>query len=335
MKSELIEAIRVRNPEIMALFVPPFDHPAHWISFIEEYFGTDAPVSSYSVTRILNYAAQWHSHRFRALYIACWICHPVEKGSYMIRLTPEQKAAAQASADQLTWRASSHLASTSRSARGGEDFQFISGYGELLVIVEGDFLFLKMEGHNAMSISHMSSWVTKIRTGEGEVANELLNRKAKEGRFGIQGRGAENYSHPYKALIMALGMSGKMVTFAQVIAALRQKFPTVSIPPGGGEQALRGYFDNLYRFAGMSNPLVLSREFLDILLDARKDIMGIISDLVADERRLGPGGLDNFGVNRIFREIRMTPEEIDGKLTRFVNALKAPNFEVVKQINPD
>ena len=66
-----------------------------------------------------------------------------------------------------------------------------------------------------------------------------------------------------------------------------------------------------------------------------EDIMGIISDLVADERRLGPGGLDNFGVNRIFREIRMTPEEIDGKLTRFVNALKAPNFEVVKQINPD
>ena len=31
---------------------------------------------------------------------------------------------------------------TSRSARGGQDFQFIKGYGELLVIVHGDFLFL-------------------------------------------------------------------------------------------------------------------------------------------------------------------------------------------------
>ena len=136
MRSVLIDAIRTGDPEIMQLFAQPFDHHSKWVKYIEENFGS---LGKPTVNHILNRESRWHSKRFQALYIACWIYHPVEKGSYMIQLSDKQLSNAEESAKKLTWRKSSHLSGTSHSARGGTDFEFIKGYGELLVIVEGTF----------------------------------------------------------------------------------------------------------------------------------------------------------------------------------------------------
>ena len=335
MKSALIEAIRTGDPEIMQLFAVPFNRKRGWLDYLDEHFHTPSH-NGLSISSILDNAGQWHSHRFQALYVACWIYHPLEKGSYMIKLTPAQKANAELSAGQLTWRISSHLSATSRSARGGKDFQFIKGYGELLVIVEGDFLFLKMEGHAATSPSHMQSWITKIRTGEGEIANMHLHRLAKgNNAWGITGRGAENYSKEYKALLKALGLSGKTVVFSQVIAAFRKKYPFIAIPTGGGKQALQTYVQRILVMAGTTAQANVSSQLFQVLTAARPDLMAIIDELAADEHRVAPGGLDQFGIDRVFREVRMSPESVDIGISNFFYALQCPNFDIVCAINGD
>ena len=330
MEDTLIDAIRTGDHEIMRLFAEPFNHKTKWIAYLAEHFRSG---SGLSISAILDQTEQWHSHRFQALYVACWIYHPLEKGSYMLKLTPSQRANAELSAGKLTWRISSHLSATSRSARGGKDFQFIIGYGELLVIVEGDFLFLKMEGHAATSPSHLQSWITKIRTGEGEIANMDLHILAKRKAFGIAGRGAENYSTEYKALLKKLKLSGNVVSLAQVIGALQKKFPFIRIPDGGGEQALRGYVERIINMAVAQSYAVVSRNFYEILMAAKKDLFAIIDALAADERRLGPGGLDNFGIDRVFREVRMAPEPVDRSISKFFSALHANDFAGVSAIN--
>ena len=329
MRSVLIDAIRTGDQEIMQLFATPFDHFTKWVAYLKEHFG---PGEKLSVNRVLDLQERWHSARFQALYVACWIYHPLEKGSYMIQLTDQQRANAEASAGKLTWRKSSHLSSTSYSARGGKDFKFIRGYGELLVLVEGNFLFLKMEGHAASSPSHLKSWVTKIRTGAGETSNQHLNDLTNDSKWGITQRGAENYSKSYKALLKALGFSGKMVTFEQVIRKLRQTFPTVHIPPGDGAAALREYLKKLYVMIN-ANHLVLRSIYYQPLMDARADMEGIIRDLEQDDRRMPTDGVDHMGVDRIFREVRIAPERIDRKLQKFYDAVQQSSFAGVSLVN--
>ena len=330
MRSVLIDAIRTGDPEIMQLFAEPFDHANKWVAYLAEHFS--GPGDDLSVEKILNLEERWHSVRFQALYVACWIYHPLEKGSFMIQLTPQQTANAEFSAGKLTWRKSSHLSGTSRSARGGTDFQFIRGYGELLVLLQDNYLFLKMEGHAASSPSHLKSWVTKIRTGAGETANPHLNALSADPRWGILQRGAENYSTTYKALLKALGFSGKTVTFAQVIGKLRQLLPGVQIPAGDGAAALRGYLARVYVMAE-ANHVVRRSTIYGPLMAARSDMEGIIRDLEKDDHRMPSDGVSHLGLDRIYREMRLAPARIDRKLNKFHRAVQAPDFNTVSLIN--
>lgn len=331
MNSALIDAIRTADPEIMQLFAEPFDHKTKWVDYLNQHFaGPDN--GDLSVARILDLDERWHSVRFQALYVACWIYHPLEKGSYMIQLTGEQVRKAEYSVGKLTWRKSSHLSATSRSARGGEDFKFIRGYGELLVLLEGNFLFLKMEGHAASSPSHLKSFVTKLRTGAGETANPHLNQLSQNARWGILQRGAENYSNTYKALLKALGFSGKTVTFAQVIARLRQLFPLVQIPPGNGAAALRGYMERIYRMASANHVVLASTVYMP-LMAARGDIEGIIRDLEQDDLRMPTNGENHLGMDRVYREIRVAPDRIDREINKFRSAVQAANLDAIQVIN--
>lgn len=314
MESKLINAIRVNNPEIMSLFAPPFETSAKWKEYADQHLNAK---SGPSIDHILNKTDRWHSIRFQALYIACWIYHPIEKGSYMIRLSPEQKKNAVASAGKLTWRKSSHLKNTSHSARGGTDFKFIKGYGELLVIVEGDYLFLKMEGHKATSPSHFSSWVEKKYTGSGLTANHHLNALSLDSSWGITQRGAENYGNGYKSLLKELKLSGKSVSFSQLVDALNKKYPNITMPVGDNVTALRAYFKKYYCFAEANN-LVRRSTLYRPLMDARKDIDGILNDLEKDNLRMpSHDGKDHLGVDRIFREIRVSPQNINSALESF------------------
>jgi hypothetical protein len=330
MHSTLIDAIRTGDQQIMQLFAEPFNRAQKWIDYLEEHFS--GPGTGLSIEHILDLQERWHSHRFQALYIACWIYHPIEKGSFMIRLNPQQTANAEASAGMLTWRMSSHLSGTSRSARGGEDFEFIRGYGELLVLLQDNYLFLKMEGHAASSPSHLKSYFTKARTGAGEVANPHLNALSMDSRWGILQRGAENYSTSYKALLKAMGFSGKTVTFAQVIARLQELFPMVAMPAVNGAAALRGYLDRIYVMAN-ANPVVQRSTLYVPLMGARTDMQGIIRDLEKDDHRMPIGGGSHLGTERIFRELRLAPDQIDHKLNRFYRAIQAPDFNGVELHN--
>src|SRR5262249_24068102 len=96
MLEKLAEAIRDKNVEVTKVFATPFRNPAHWVDFIKEHFGGR---TFPTVDRILNEGndakwkdAGWATEKFQALYVACWIFNPVEKGSFMIKLNEHQRA---------------------------------------------------------------------------------------------------------------------------------------------------------------------------------------------------------------------------------------------------
>lgn len=107
-------------------------------------------------------------------------------------------------------RGRAHRDDASYSA--GRDFAFVKGYSELLVMVYEDYLFLKMEGHSAMSVAHLKAWNEKRKTGAGAMNNEALHKIATEKpEFGVLARGAENYSKEDEKLLKELGLKGKTV----------------------------------------------------------------------------------------------------------------------------
>ena len=77
MKSELIDAIRTGDPEIMQIFKEPFDHKQKWQLYLKNNFGPEKP---FTINKVLNLEERWHSHRFQALYVACWIYRHRENG---------------------------------------------------------------------------------------------------------------------------------------------------------------------------------------------------------------------------------------------------------------
>ena len=140
----------------------------------------------------------------------------------MIRLSKEQRNCAREGFNQLEGRWSSHLTTDIDGASaGGEDWQFLRGYKELLVKIEKlhayYYLMLKCEGHTlnegvGHSILHGLSWVSKKVTGSGNDVNPDFVRLIKDennSNLGISKRGAENYSNKYKALLKTLQKNHK------------------------------------------------------------------------------------------------------------------------------
>lgn len=212
---------------VTTVFGPGFRTRAGWISFL------DKGIPGWDVDRLLGQpAAGWTRENFQALYVACWIFHPVEKGSYMILLGPAQFAnvngayASLLRSGGLQSRISSHLSKRGASAHEGWDF--LQGYGELLVQIEGvtggaPYLFLKCEGHpldGAIStLKHGLSWVVKSITGAGQTASPALNNLARNSAS-VELRAAENFGKSFKKLQKKLGLSGKEVTVGEVVNGL-------------------------------------------------------------------------------------------------------------------
>ena len=69
------------------------------------------------------------------------------------------------------------------------------------------YLFLKCEGHPAISYAHIKSWNHKRKHGVGLDVNANLLTLASDDdlHLGIKVRAAENYSPTYKALMQQLG----------------------------------------------------------------------------------------------------------------------------------
>ena len=233
MRSIMIEAIRASDPEIMSLFGAPFSTALKWAAFLDQYFG---PGDTLTINKVLDSGERWYAVRFQALYIACWIYHPVEKGSYMIRLTSAQKKNAEAATKNLSGRWSSHLKGSSYSA--GKNFEFVKGYSELLVMVYEDYLFLKMEGHSAFSYAHLKAYREKKKTGAGGLNSAALHNLATDKpQYGIIARAAENYSKEYEAFLIELGLKGKTITLSDTLLALQQRTRVPLANPITYEQA--------------------------------------------------------------------------------------------------
>lgn len=146
---------------------------------------------------------------FQALFVACWLYKPMEKGTYFLRMTPTESQALKKAFEKLPTRKSSHLNGKGRSAHKG--FAFLKGYSELLVQwvpTEGrSYVMLKCEGHTTGLGSlypHLKSWNHKRKTGAGLVANPSLNDVANREGNPIIDRGAENFSNDYKAFLKSL-----------------------------------------------------------------------------------------------------------------------------------
>jgi len=225
------EGVPAAKAHLKGVFTEDFQTPSGWIDALDA-------IPGWNVEILLNRSSGWwHREAFHALYIACWIFHPVEKGSFMRQLDARQYAnvkeayAKLLESGELQARISSHL--SKRGASAHEGWHFLRGYEELLVQIEGDrggapYLFLKCEGHalekglSLGKILHGVSFLVKEATGRGMTASPELNNLAKNS-LNVEARAAENFSKAYEKLLGQLGLEGKLVTVEQAIETLYRK----------------------------------------------------------------------------------------------------------------
>jgi hypothetical protein len=239
----------------------------------------------------------------------------------------------------LDARWSSHLSKQARSA--GDGFEFLKGYKELLVQIEGDFLFLKAEGHRASgdgaisSVKHGWGWVRKSLTGSGNMASRELNDLVEtRPHLGIQKRNAENYGKKYGALLKKqLKLRGPMITVRLALdEIIRQCLTGVDEAAGFVSLLAENGFDkNLVNTRGLTHsdmgrllrhvvipfssqsPRARLRKLVE---DAEDELDGLIQCLLNDLELL------DTRTPRYFQEVRTTPATVDNALLDFAAVLQ-------------
>jgi len=299
--------------QVRSVFGPNFHTMADWRSFLRTTLNSN--VSSQLQAPI----AQWDVKSFQALFIACWIHHPVEKGSYMINLaglSVAQRGVIEAAYMQhCSGRKSSHLSGEGRSASNG--WEFLKGYKELLIQYETTkghpYLFLKSEGHTtgiSGIIPHMQSWVHKKKHGEGKQASASLNALANPVSAwagAIEGRAAENYAKAYGRLLKdVLKLRGKQVTAREMMKALFQL--TQFQAPPNFEMTLNNQQLGALLTQFCSTGVTPQRAQKSITMDMIKDLRELARTLQSD------GAVH---MKRVYREIRANPSDIDQSLDVF------------------
>jgi len=303
-----------------AIFSGRFQDIASWRSFLRAQLNSDV------AARLAAPASTWRVESFHALFIACWIHHPVEKGTYLLDLaglTVAQRDTVQSAyKSHCSSRKSSHLSGDGRSA--SENWNFLEGYKELLVQYEGlkgrPYLMLKAEGHTtglSGIVPHLQSYMHKRKTGEGLQASPFLAAVAVAAPGIVEPRAAENYDKGYEKLLKVLKLKGKKVTARDMAEAL---FRLTGYPPNGNfdyatfvmvatngqlGRALDGYCDaatlvgaNGVRYRAGD---LITRPMID---DLRKLARSLVAD--GDSSR-----------NRVYREIVAKPSEVDASLDNF------------------
>lgn len=343
-------------PWVKDIFTDRF-HTAHqWTDYLLTRFG-----GTLSVNTILNRGDGWGAVDFQALYIACWIFYPLEKGSYMIPLTAAQRANVKSGYNGLGARMTSHLHGHGRSA--GRDWKFLKGYAELLVQLEGGgrhspeispHLFLKNEGHPAVSVGHALSYFHKLRHGHGGVANEAIQRVVDEQRqlgidLGIADRAAENYSKGYQKVLKALGLAGDVVTVQTAIVEMFTQCRVAMANKGQIQPSLTA----LLASAGLQGPMAeggvggLDNAHMATLLDkvllpfakgasaldfSQPKLNQFFAAMVADEAdlqqmatqmRVDAARTGQERTVRYFQEIAVAPPALDAALDAAYQMLRA------------
>lgn len=334
MRDALVYYISRNAPFLESIFDPPFHTHQGWTALLDGQLRG-------GVSRILqqiNSGIPATPATFQALYIACWIHQPVEKGSYMLSLQGLFMPLVKSAWDSLAFRWTSHLSETGRSA--GEGYHFLKGYSELLVQLETDpgsrtaYLFLKTEGHGAFSAAHISSFFNKLKTGKGNTQSEALHHFAQEGTLGITERAAENYSNEYAALLKNLDIKGKVATAEEVIPAILSKLERKAPLVNGNQWAV--WKARWQRIPGMRMANAHIADLIDNViiptanqpgLDGRH--LGVLRSAVPALRMMSINlrrDAQNFGeaqVPRVFEEVRVTPAMVDASLRDFRQQLAA------------
>jgi hypothetical protein len=304
-----------------AIFADRFQDIGAWRSFIS------AQLNSTVSARLAAPASTWRVESFHALFMAAWIHHPTEKGSYMIDLgglsVAQRAQIDMAFKSQCTSRKSSHLGGSGRSA--SRNFDFLKGYAELLVqndsIKGRPFLFLKAEGHTtglSGVVPHVRSYLHKRKTGEGLQASPFLAAKAVEVPGLIEPRAAENYSKGYEKLLKKLKLKGTMVSARDMAEAL---FRATGFRPNGNA--------DIATFVMVSTNQQLGTALISYCDAATVVGAGclrhrgaggfVTGEMIRDLRQLAQSLLADGAAtrHRVHREIIATPAEIDASLATF------------------
>jgi hypothetical protein len=311
----------VARQHIREIFGKDFQNWAGWTNLLDQMPGGN-------VNLLLNrQGAWWNRECFQALYVACWIHHPVAKGSFMIKLDPPHDANVRAaygkllSTGEIQSRISSHLSKKGASAHEGWDF--LRGYGELLIQIEGEaqhapYLFLKCEGHalesglSLSTIMHGLSWVQKTFTGAGAVASPELEEWAKASRH-VEGRAAENFGKSYEKHLKQLGLPSRRTTVEQVIEALYHRAGFSNALPA----QIRGNTRALGRaMLGPQGFIALFKKQRSVLKKNKVDFDDkFAAELTAIAERMLASSADHAEQN--YQEIRVTPQDLQTSLDRF------------------
>jgi len=327
MHPSLIRFISNNAPLLASIFESRFQTHTGWFSYLHERLGAGG-VSGLLTKLSFVYGSP---PDFQALYVACWIHRPVEKGSYMIPLTGSQGRGAEQAFDRLPTRWSSHLSGEARSA--GEGYSFLKGYSELLVQIEVDkgsdtpHLFLKTEGHGAMSLAHLSSFFTKLKTGQGNTQSEALHNMAAMGHLGIEPRAAENYSKTYEAVLKNIKLAGKRVTAEEAVIGICEKLETKAtlVNPGLWAQVKARRATPNFRPSGLQLADLIEQvivptitrdnvrvgQHVAALQTAKSDLASLARNLRRDAQSPSPP------MARVFEEVRVTQDELDRSLAAF------------------
>jgi hypothetical protein len=311
----------VAQTHLSEVFGDDFQSPAGWKRMLDQMPGG-------SVETLMNRKGAWWTREcFQALYVACWIDHPVEKGSYMIQLSAQHYANVRAAYDgllrtgALQSRISSHLSKQGASAHEGWDF--LKGYGELLLQMEGDpafapYLFLKCEGHalekglSLSTVKHLASWVKKGITGSGQTASQALQEWATFSNV-VEGRAAENFGKGYEKLLKQLGLSSRKTTVEEAMEALVRKagfnnglpnqFKGDTNKLGQAMLGPQGYIEVFKR-----QRAVLKKNGVDFDEKAEKELTGLAERMAATA---------TSHAEQHYNEIRVTPADLDLSLANF------------------
>jgi hypothetical protein len=324
--SRLVTSIDTNIQLAHSVFEPGFQSLNGWIA----YWNT----RNRGVTALFQKPGErWEPADFHRLFIACWLHRPVEKGSFLIPLTdPRHRQTVSAAMERLPSRWSSHMSKTG-ARTAGAGFGFLKGYHELLVQYEElnaacPSLFLKGEGHSSISFAHLSSYITKKLTGEGNMVNEALHASAASGRDGIALRAAENYDNSYEALLEYLGMKGTTHTVEEVLPVICAKLRTkaslveeeycsrVMREIGGGRRVSKA--DLAALIWGVILPTVDqvkegAGKFVTKVKEAKESLDRIAFALDEDG-----GDVVTAAVPRVFQEVRVTFDQLDTTVERFL-----------------
>lgn len=337
MNEQLINFLKDANhfPDLRPenVFGKNFSSLENWCDYVEKIG---------SIQHLLNKDGDhWEGAAdFQKIYVACWIHQPLEKGSFTILLTPQQASNVKKAMERLSRRLSSHLGSSmtnlARSARRG--FDFLKGYEELLVQLEKNprtanpddrILFLKAEGHAALSISHFKAWIKKRRTGQGLQRSKQLHDLV--GHWEFDHRSAENYSKEYEKLLrkgLKLGKS-PLIDVQTVIPAICNKLATAEVTvtlenahlwnkwQAAPSIEIRGLIELIEYviLPTLDRPGPYPKgSIFHALQPAREDLKKIAKQLNKDSQL----EIEDL-FPRYFQEIRAMPQNLDDSLIKFLN----------------